>query len=192
MISNSENTTPLFTAPAPDWLKGIDFMTTHATAIMTARTGQEQRTRGKRYPVYKMSFQRTGMSLAEYLTAQTEARAQAQAPLWVPYWPLMATITSDFLSEDGINIDLPRPWEDWWTTGDWIWILKADESEGQWRQITAHSEALELEPIVDAMTIEEGDFAVPGRLSRRIIGDDNLSRHDRVTYSQNFTFETIS
>jgi hypothetical protein len=105
---------------------------------------------------------------------------------------LIAKITADDLSEDGINIDTTGPWEDWWKVGDWIWILKADESEGQWRQITAHSEAIELEPILDAMTIAAGDYAIPARLSRRIVGDDALARHDLANYHETCTFETIT
>jgi hypothetical protein len=189
-LPNSENTAPLFVAPRPDWNAGQQLTANHATAITTARTGQEQRTRGRRYPQYRLQYERTGLSLAQHNAAQAEAREQAQKPLWVPFWPLLARLANNPPNFNTVTIDLD-PWEDWWTPGQWVYVWKANDY-GQWRQIASVAGRVLTLETAEEIGFSAGDYIAPARFSRRLINDDTRNRRSLASYTETLTFESLA
>lgn len=136
-IPDTENLAPLFITDAPDWAEGVEMIVSWPTTINGARSGLEQRTRGRLTPRFSTSFTLAALSAAEYASRRTRAHTEVATAIIVPLWPIQYA----FVSKAGqvITLNLTALASDNLITGEWIYITHS--STNTFHLITAVSGA---------------------------------------------------
>jgi hypothetical protein len=71
----------------PDWAAGVTLKQIYSSAVQVSYSGVEQRQTKREKPIYKMAYQRGGLTEAEARRRLQEIRAEYRLPLTVPLWP---------------------------------------------------------------------------------------------------------
>lgn len=190
-LPNTTNLSPIQCTARPDWRNGCTIAAQHATAITTARTGQEQRSRGRITPIYRLSYQQNGLTRAQYQARMQAAAQEVARPVLVPFWPLAARFVSNPPNANTGTIDIEATAE-WFQPDQWLYIYRPS-GPGQFRQIATVTDGhiLTFQATTGALTWLSGDYLAPARLCRRIIDEDQAQRQALTSFSERFQFETI-
>lgn len=188
-IPTSDNTSPVGVTMQPDWSKGVKLTYAHATKIFTARTGHEQRQRGRLNPKAKIEWETAGLSLAEALAALTAAEVESRRLCIVPFW-CEATVAITSTAGDTLTIGVdPRP--DFFVVGDYIFL--DDGTTQDFRQIaTITDRILTLTADVGAPEFAINTRVYPCRKCRRLPSDEVITRDNTTSHSLRLAYETTS
>ena len=162
-MRNSQNTTPVFVDVPPDWRAGFTLEAIHASAVFQARNGKEQRTRGRPFPRYRMTYRNSGLNRAEWEARFVRLRAEMQSVCVVPLWTegldawktkdasyLRANNPGDILRANGTGGRIVAGYYTYETTTDIrdelfftnAWVLMTDDSGNrQFRRLAATKKA---------------------------------------------------
>lgn len=123
MIPGTDTLEPLFIADSPDWAESVELVLGWDTTITPSRNGSEQRSRNRFYPKTKISFVVSALSVAEYASRRSRARAEVKSPVVVPLWP----IQYNYVSKAGqvITVDQLALGTDNLLADEYIFILEA-------------------------------------------------------------------
>lgn len=186
MIPNSNNVSPLFVERWPDWQHGVQLDCIGQTAVHSARSGLEQRTRQRARPIYRMTYTESGLEATTLRTRQRRAAAEMRAPLWVPFWSERALLLDDTTTTTArINRD---PSADWFAAGHYVALY--DGAQWEIREITATAGRL-LTTAAGALAFAAGAKAYPLRLCQRLANASSFTSPTPNFGAETLTFETL-
>lgn len=111
-MRTSLNTSELFVANRPDLALGMRVHAAHETSLSVTRGGVEQRFQARENGKYRITFQRRGLSAAEWKARFVRIRAEIQSVCVVPFWIFGIDATRSAFSQrlehgDGITKAAP-------------------------------------------------------------------------------------
>ena len=188
MIPNSDNTAPVAVTTPPDWGKGVSVTFVHQTQVFVARSGKEQRQRGRAMAKAKLSYKVSGLTTADQRAAMLTAEVEALRLCIVPFWcEGTQTITSIVADVVTIGVD---PRKDFFIVGQYVYL--DDGTTQDFRQIASITDRI-LTLVTDgtAPAFGAGARIYPCRKCRRVESDEMLSWDDSVSHTLNLEYETV-